>query len=44
MKKESQKDRFIKTARDLECDESEDKFAAKLKAIASVKPEKKEEE
>ncbi len=35
---QSQKDKFIETARALGCDESEEAFAEKLKALASVKP------
>lgn len=34
----SQKGKFIETARVLSCDESEEAFDKKLKAIASVKP------
>lgn len=36
--KDEQIEQFIQTARELGCDESEEGFAAKLKAIASVKP------
>lgn len=31
--------RFIETARQLECDEDKDRFEAKMKQIAKVKPE-----
>jgi hypothetical protein len=34
--KNNQKEKFIETARALGCDESEEAFNAKLKAIASV--------
>jgi hypothetical protein len=30
--------RFIETARDLECDEDKERFEAKMKRIAKVKP------
>ena len=38
----NQSDRFIQTARRLECDEDEDRFNATLKRIAPVKSEKDE--
>jgi len=38
MQKQSQKDKFIETARALDCDESEEAFDAKLKALMTVKP------
>ena len=37
-KPETQVDRFIETARALECDEDKERFEAKLKRIAKVKP------
>jgi hypothetical protein len=36
----SQKERFIETARQLECDEDKERFEAKLKRIAKAKPSK----
>jgi pyruvate-formate lyase len=36
--KESQSDRFIETARALECDEDKERFEEKLKRIAKAKP------
>jgi len=41
-KEPSQKDKFIKLARELECDESEENFDRKMKKILSHKPTKKE--
>jgi hypothetical protein len=35
----SQPERFIETARQLECDEDKEQFEEKLKRIAKVKPE-----
>ena len=35
---QTQKSKFIETARALGCDESEEAFAKKLKAIASANP------
>ena len=34
----SQSDRFMQTARDLECDESEERFNEALKKVAKAKP------
>lgn len=38
-----QLERFKETARQLECDEDKERFEAKLKRIAKVKPEAKKE-
>jgi hypothetical protein len=35
---QSQRDRFIETARELGCDEDEEAFRAKLRVIARQKP------
>ena len=40
--KKDQVERFIQTARELECDEDEDRFNATLKRIVPVKSEKDE--
>jgi hypothetical protein len=37
-KPKSQHERFIETARTLECDEDKERFEAKLKRIAKAKP------
>ena len=37
-KKKTQSQRFKKTARDLECDESEDRFDEALKQVSKRKP------
>ena len=37
-KDDAQHKRFIETARELECDEDKERFEAKLKRIAKVKP------
>ncbi len=37
----NQKEKFIKTARELGCDESEAAFDAKLKKLVAAKPKKK---
>lgn len=42
VKKESEKERFIRVAREHECDETGIKFMEKLKATLSKKPVKKE--
>jgi hypothetical protein len=39
--KESQRQRFIETARELGCDEDEAAFEEKLKRIATAKPKPK---
>lgn len=39
---EPQSEKFIKLARELECDESEENFDRKMKKILSVKPKKEE--
>lgn len=38
-REKTQRERFEETARQLECDEDEDKFNADLKKIAKAKPE-----
>ena len=37
-KEKSQRDRFIKTARDLDCDEDEDRFNETLKRVVPKGP------
>lgn len=37
-KRESEKERFVRAARELECDESPEAFDATLKKLASAKP------
>jgi hypothetical protein len=37
-KRESEKERFIRSARELECDESPEAFDAALKKLAKAKP------
>ena len=39
-KTKTQRDRFVETARELECDEDEDRFNATLKQIAPKQDEK----
>ncbi|MGH6677514.1 MAG: hypothetical protein ACREDL_00900 [Bradyrhizobium sp.] len=43
-KPEAQVDRFIETARELECDEDKERFEEKLGKIAKAKPDKKPKE
>lgn len=42
-KQETEKERFIRAARELECDESPEAFKATLKKLGSVKPMTKEQ-
>lgn len=42
-KDQSQNDKFIQTARELGCDESEEAFNEKLKKLAETKPEPEKE-
>lgn len=42
-RQQSQHDRFIETARELECNEDKQRFEEKLKQIAKAKPSKPKE-
>lgn len=44
LRQQNQRDRFIETARELECDEDKERFEEKLGRIAGAKPPKKTED